>query len=59
MKTLVTCPCCGEAIADWSPHRVAGRLLITFKHCNRTFTAEADFVVTSIREGMRLVKVVE
>ena len=53
---MINCPCCQSPVTDWSAHRVAGRLLITFRHCDRSFTAETDFFVTEIREGLRLIR---
>jgi hypothetical protein len=56
---MITCPCCQREVEDWRPWKVSGRLLITW-HCKGVaYTAEADFVVTVIREGLRLIRPVD
>lgn len=59
LTTLVTCCKCGGRVRDWTPYRIQDQLIVTFSCCGISQTAEADFVITSIREGMRLVRPVE
>jgi|TARA_A100001391_G_C5079610_1_gene279788 hypothetical protein len=55
---MMNCTKCGQPV-DWTPHKVSGRLILTARCCGVGQTAEADFVVTVIREGLRLIRPVD
>ena len=55
---MITCPKCSKPV-DWRPPKKYGRLVLTFACCGVGQTAEADFVVTEIREGLRLIRPVD